>query len=62
MIAKCITLFARHPFSISTVYLVALIAVALWILSAQRKRRNQREQLSWRKHLNAPRFGQDTHY
>ncbi len=62
MIAKAIMLFERHPISIFILLLVALIALDWWILCAYREQQNKREKLSWRKHLNAIRFGQDTHY
>ena len=54
-------LFERHPISIFILLLVALIALDWWILCAYREQQNKREKLSWRKHLNAIRFGQDTH-
>ena len=61
LVDKYLSLFGRHPISILTLYLVVLIAAALWISSEHRKRQNQREQLSWRKHLNAIRLDHDTH-
>lgn len=56
MIAKAIMLFERHPISIFTLLLLALIIVDWWILSAYRGRQHKRENLSWRKHLNAIRL------
>ena len=60
MIAKTIMLFKRHPISIFTLLLLALIIVDWWILSAYRGRQHKRENLSWRKHLNAIRPDRDT--
>jgi len=62
LIAKTIMLCERHPISFFTLLLLTLIVVDWWILCAYREQQNKREKLSWRKHLNAIRFGQDTHY
>ncbi len=62
MTGRIIIIFDQHPISIFTLLLVALIALDWWILCAYREQQNKREKLSWRKHLNAIRFGQDTHY